>query len=55
VAYGVMAASMLVGMVTVLLSPELRALAPRNLGEWLRGALVAPFADFMRRYGWQAC
>ena len=56
-AYGVMAASMLVGVCTVLLSPEPagRAQTPaRNLGEWLREALVAPFVDFVRRYGWQA-
>ena len=26
----------------------------RNLGDWLRGALVEPFADFLRRYQWQA-
>ena len=66
VAYGVMAALMLVGVATVLLSPEpaevptgaapddpssgatARALA------WLRDAVVAPFADFMRRPGWLA-
>lgn len=56
-AYGVMAASMLVGVCTVLLSPEPagRAQTPaRNLSEWLREALVAPFVDFVRRYGWQA-
>ncbi|MFM7026328.1 MAG: AmpG family muropeptide MFS transporter [Limnohabitans sp.] len=56
-AYLVMAASVLPGMLTVLLAPEPapRALAPtRNLGEWLRGALIDPFADFWRRYRWQA-
>ena len=56
-AYLVMAASMLLGMVTVLLSPEPahRAMPKaRNLAEWLRGALVEPFADFLRRYGRQA-
>ena len=56
-AYLVMAASMLTGMLTVLLSPEpqRRALAPaRGVGAWLRGALVEPFADFVRRYRWQA-
>ena len=26
----------------------------RNAAEWLRGALVDPFADFIRRYRWQA-
>ncbi len=57
VAYLTMAASMLVGTLTVLFSPEpaARALAPsRNLAEWLHGALVAPFADFLARYRWQA-
>ncbi len=56
-AYLVMAASMIVGVLTVLLSPEpaLRELAPaRNAAEWLRGALIEPFAEFMRRYRWQA-
>ena len=57
VAYWVMAASMLLGVVTVLLSPEpaARAFAPaRNAAEWLKGALIEPFADFLRRYGKQA-
>ncbi len=57
VAYLAMAASMAVGMLTVLLSPEPvpRPLAPaRNAVEWLRGALVEPFADFLGRYRWQA-
>ena len=56
-AYLVMAASMVVGMVTVLgaREPAPRPIAPtRGLGEWLRGALVEPFADFFRRYRWQA-
>ena len=56
-AYLVMAASMLLGVLTVLLSPEPKRLilpAAKNVAEWLRGALVEPFADFLRRYGWQA-
>lgn len=56
-AYLVMAASMLVGMITVLASrePVPAPLPPaRNATEWLRGALVEPFADFLRRYGWHA-
>ena len=56
-AYLVMAASMLLGMLTVLFSPEpLRRPMPqaKNALEWLRGALVDPFADFLRRYGKQA-
>ncbi|WP_395055045.1 AmpG family muropeptide MFS transporter [Polaromonas sp.] len=53
-AYLVMAASMLLGMLTVLFSPEpaQREMLPaRNAAEWLKSALVEPFADFLRRYG----
>lgn len=56
-AYLVMAGSMAVGVITVLLSPEpaRRALPPaRNPAEWLQGALIEPFTDFIRRYRWQA-
>jgi PAT family beta-lactamase induction signal transducer AmpG len=56
-AYLVMAASMLLGMLTVLLSPEPahREMPPsKNMTEWLQSALVEPFADFLRRYGQQA-
>jgi PAT family beta-lactamase induction signal transducer AmpG len=56
-AYLVMAASMLVGVLTVLFSREpARLVLPpaRNAAEWLRGALIDPFADFIRRYRWQA-
>jgi PAT family beta-lactamase induction signal transducer AmpG len=56
-AYLVMAASMSLGMLTVLLSPEpLRRPMPvaKNAVEWLRGALIEPFADFLHRYGKQA-
>ena len=56
-AYLAMAASMLLGVVTVLCSPEpaARVMAPsRNAAEWLQSALVEPFADFLRRYGKQA-
>ncbi len=56
-AYLVMAASMLLGMLTVLLSPEPahRVLPPsKNISDWLQSALVEPFADFLRRYGKQA-
>ncbi len=54
VAYLVMAASMLPGMLTVLLSPEpvrLAMPAAKNAAQWLRGALIEPFADFLQRYG----
>lgn len=56
-AYLVMAASMALGMVTVLFAPEPlpRVLRPaKSAGEWLRTALIEPFADFLRRYRWQA-
>ena len=56
-AYWVMAASMLLGVATVLLSPEpaARVIAPaRNAAEWLKSALIEPFADFLHRYGKQA-
>ncbi len=56
-AYLVMAVSMLLGVVTVLLSPEPahRPIPPaKNAADWLRSALVEPFADFVRRYRWQA-
>ena len=56
-AYLVMAASMLLGISTVLLSgePAARPIVPaKNLADWLKGALVEPFADFIRRYRWQA-
>ena len=55
--YLVMAASMLPGVLTVLLSrePAQRALSPsRTAAEWLQGALIEPFADFIRRYRAQA-
>jgi len=56
-AYMVMAASMVVGLFTVLISkePVPAELPPaRNVREWLQGALVDPFADFIKRYRWQA-
>lgn len=56
-AYLAMAASMVMGILVVLFSPEpgRRELPPaRSAGEWLREALVEPFADFLRRYGWHA-
>jgi PAT family beta-lactamase induction signal transducer AmpG len=56
-AYLVMAASMALGMLTVLFSPEPNQREmphARNLAEWLQGALVDPFADFLHRYQWQA-
>ena len=56
-AYLLMALSMLPGVATVLFSKEPAALplAPsKNLQEWLHGAVVSPFADFVLRYRAQA-
>ena len=56
-AYLVIAASMLLGMLTVLLSPEpaqRASVKARNVRAWLHSALIEPFADFLRRYGKQA-
>jgi MFS transporter, PAT family, beta-lactamase induction signal transducer AmpG len=56
-AYLAMALSMLLGVVTVLWSPkpaERAYLQAKNAADWLKGALVEPFADFLRRYRWQA-
>jgi PAT family beta-lactamase induction signal transducer AmpG len=56
-AYLVMAASMLPGVLTVLLSsePAHRPIPPaKNAADWLRGALVEPFAEFVTRYRAQA-
>jgi PAT family beta-lactamase induction signal transducer AmpG len=56
-AYLVMAASMLLGVLTVLFSsepaPRARAKAS-SVRAWLHSALIEPFADFLRRYGKQA-
>jgi PAT family beta-lactamase induction signal transducer AmpG len=56
-AYLVMAGSMAVGILTVLLSPEPAAREiprSRNAAQWLKSALVEPFAEFIRRYRWEA-
>lgn len=56
-AYLAMAASMAVGIVTVLFSrePAQLALPPaKNAAEWIKGAVIDPFADFLGRYGWHA-
>src|SRR5215469_14768588 len=59
VAYAVMAALMLVGIATVLLTPEpetsrIVAAQPSDQGAaaWFRTAVIRPFADFMTRPGW---
>ena len=60
-AYAIMAALMLVGMITVWLTPEPGGIAPpeklpgasagERVAAWLRGAVIAPFADMLRRNG----
>jgi len=57
IAYLVMAASMLPGVLTVLFSPEPahKPIAPaKNATDWLRSAVVEPFTDFLGRYGLHA-
>ena len=57
VAYLAMAASMLVGTITVFLSPEpARRLLPpaKNAAAWLDDVIIGPFRDFLVRYRWQA-
>jgi len=57
VAYTAMAFSMVIGMVTVLFSKEPLAVEippAHGLREWLQVAVVAPFAEFIRRYRWHA-
>jgi len=56
-AYLAVASLMAVGMLTVLAAPEpvpLRLPPVRSAAEWMQGALIEPFADFIRRYKWQA-
>lgn len=56
-AYQCMAASMIVGMMTVFLSKEPIAVSftkPRNFLAWVNEVVVNPFADFLRRYRWHA-
>ncbi len=64
IAYLAMAASMAVGIVATLLAPEPAVTVPpalpregsaaQRLLAWLNGAVVSPFADFIRRYRWHA-
>jgi PAT family beta-lactamase induction signal transducer AmpG len=50
-AYLAMAGLVVVGMTVVLATPEPEE-APAGGGDWLRGAVIAPFADFVRRPSW---
>ncbi|MDH5857900.1 AmpG family muropeptide MFS transporter [Lampropedia aestuarii] len=55
--YLIMALTMGVGILTVLVSPEPpRPYSPPmpSIGKWLETAVIAPFADFFRRYRYQA-
>ncbi|MGH6609917.1 MAG: AmpG family muropeptide MFS transporter [Burkholderiaceae bacterium] len=75
IAYFAMAASMLIGIATVLRVPEPKPVdttredearaaqlereshmshSSARLAAWLHGAVIAPFADFIRRYRWPA-
>lgn len=58
-AYGAMAVLMGIGIVATIVSPEpdRRAAAEaepesRDVFAWLRAAVIAPFADFLKRPGW---
>lgn len=67
VTYSVMAGLMLIGMLTTLFSPEPEVQDPleqdpelqhgswlHRAGHWLWNAVLMPFVDFFRRYGWLA-
>lgn len=61
IAYLVMAASLLTGIVTVLVSPEPQmqessgaSVRSSGVKTWLREAVWMPFADFFSRFGWWA-
>lgn len=57
IAYFAMAASMLVGVITVLFSaePARRILPPaKNVAAWLDDVVIGPFREFIVRYRWQA-
>jgi PAT family beta-lactamase induction signal transducer AmpG len=56
-AYLVMAASMLIGVITVLFSQEKPYQPNENshsLKGWIKVAFLEPFTDFLKRYKWQA-
>ena len=57
IAYLIMAASMLVGVITVLFckEPARRELPPaQNMSAWLDDVVIGPFREFILRYRWQA-
>jgi PAT family beta-lactamase induction signal transducer AmpG len=53
--YAALAATMALPIAATLMSPEpvLHGAAPASWGEAMRHAVVDPFADFFRRYGWR--
>lgn len=54
VAYACMAVLMSVGLVAVLMSPEPKRNTtppPSGIGRWLEQSVIAPFEDFLKRYG----
>jgi PAT family beta-lactamase induction signal transducer AmpG len=50
--YAGMAALMLVGMVTVLMTREPKAVKPPREHNWFERSIAAPFAEFASRKGW---
>lgn len=57
VAYLCMAASMLVGVITVLFSNEKQyvpQMQVHSIKQWIQVAFLEPFADFLKRYQWHA-
>jgi PAT family beta-lactamase induction signal transducer AmpG len=57
IAYLCMAASMLVGLITVLCSKESQFIEKQQqhtFSAWMKVAFLNPFADFIQRYQWQA-
>lgn len=57
IAYLCMAASMLIGVMTVLFSKEQTFVAKEvahSIQSWIKQAFLDPFADFLKRYKWHA-
>jgi len=57
VAYLCMAASMLIGVITVLFSREKQYVSQiqvQSIRQWVQVAFLEPFADFLKRYQWHA-
>jgi len=57
VAYLCMAASMMIGVITVLFSREKQYVSQiqvQSIRQWVQVAFLEPFADFLKRYQWHA-